>query len=260
MAINAKLESNIYNLYREFSLSEEFIYRKNNNYEIIDSVMFNWPNYIFNLNTTINNEEDIIIEISNGIDSKIYPPFIIFNPINVSSNFEKIIFFKGLRKIVSWPIMLYDNNRNENLSQQNSDFYINIVSNENGFNEWGNIILSVLFKNNIIPLNFLKGKMNNNKYKFLIGYINEKPISTAMIYFDGNISGIYMIATIPEYRGKGYGTLITRECINQIYHERKNDKITLQSTEMGFPVYSKIGFNTVGQLDIYWMLNKYHTK
>ena len=80
-------------------------------------------------------------------------------------------------------------------------------------------------------------------------------ISTAMVFLNDIIAGIYFISTIRIYRGNGYGTLIT-SCLIDYYISKGIDKFVLHSTPLGFPLYKKLGFTENMSLDIYWMVGK----
>ena len=42
-----------------------------------------------------------------------------------------------------------------------------------------------------------------------VGYLNDKPVSTACILYGGGAAGSYLVATLPETRGKGIGAALT---------------------------------------------------
>lgn len=58
------------------------------------------------------------------------------------------------------------------------------------------------------------------------------------------------IITHPEHRNKGYGQLITRQLIDNIDRNRYST-IYLEATDMGFPVYLKLGFEIETLYDHY---------
>ena len=63
------------------------------------------------------------------------------------------------------------------------------------------------------------------------------------IIFHQDSAWLAHIIVHPEFRNKGYGTKITRALIHSI-DAHKYSTIYLIATELGFPVYAKLGFET----------------
>lgn len=58
--------------------------------------------------------------------------------------------------------------------------------------------------------------------------------------------GVYVMATPAEHRGRGVGTAVLQSAIE--HHLESGLKFaTLGATEMGYPIYEKLGFRTVAQ-------------
>ena len=71
--------------------------------------------------------------------------------------------------------------------------------------------------------------------------INEKPVSISSILYSSGIAGIFNVATIPDYRGKGIGTAVTLAPLMDA--KKKGYEIAwLESSEMGENCYKRIGF------------------
>ena len=71
--------------------------------------------------------------------------------------------------------------------------------------------------------------------------INEKPVSISSILYSNGVAGIFNVATIPDYRGKGIGTTVTLAPLMDA--KKKGYEIAwLESSEMGESCYKRIGF------------------
>lgn len=91
-----------------------------------------------------------------------------------------------------------------------------------------------------------KGTLNKYNRDFYFIKANEKIVGVITAVYDDRIYGIYGLAIIKEYRGKGIGT----ECLKQQLKicKKKNRKIAFLQTEEGYypaELYRKIGFKDV---------------
>lgn len=69
----------------------------------------------------------------------------------------------------------------------------------------------------------------------------ETPVATGMVYYGAGVAGIYCIGTIPSARRRGFGARVTRACLAAAVQDGY-DVAILQASEMGLPVYEKLGF------------------
>ncbi|MEA2483019.1 MAG: hypothetical protein QOC55_966 [Thermoleophilaceae bacterium] len=77
-----------------------------------------------------------------------------------------------------------------------------------------------------------------------VGYADGEPVATGLGFRTGSTIGVYNIATVEGSRGRGYGGAMTRRVIADGV-AAGCDVAILQSSEMGFPIYKRLGFRTV---------------
>ncbi|HEX3806681.1 MAG TPA: GNAT family N-acetyltransferase [Gaiellaceae bacterium] len=77
-----------------------------------------------------------------------------------------------------------------------------------------------------------------------VGRRDDAIVSTAVGFTVGNATGIYNVATPPEYRGRGYGAALTARAVRDGF-ERGAELVYLQSSEAGHGVYRRLGFRDV---------------
>lgn len=75
-------------------------------------------------------------------------------------------------------------------------------------------------------------------------------VSTSQLFLHDGIAGIYCVSTLPEKRGKGYGARATAEPM-RVAAKLGYATAMLQSSEMGLPVYRKLGFEQIGGAAFY---------
>lgn len=89
-------------------------------------------------------------------------------------------------------------------------------------------------------------------FRHYLGYLNDKPVGCATLYLGAGVAGIYSVTTVPEARGQGVGAAMT---LAPLYEARDMGYRAgiLQSSDMGYGVYQRLGFQTLCQMDhFYW--------
>jgi GNAT superfamily N-acetyltransferase len=100
-------------------------------------------------------------------------------------------------------------------------------------------------------------------FVLLVGYEGDEPAATSAATSADGITGIYMVGVMPKSRRRGYGEAITWAAV-QVGREKGCEVSYLQASEMGLPVYKKMGFKVateypewvskVSTLDRVWAL------
>ncbi|MDQ2690727.1 MAG: GNAT family N-acetyltransferase [Chloroflexota bacterium] len=85
-----------------------------------------------------------------------------------------------------------------------------------------------------------------------IGYLNGEPVSTSSVFLGAGVAGIYSVATMPQARGKGIGAAVTVKPLQEAHAMGYRIGI-LQSSEMGFPVYKRLGFKDLGPVENFYL-------
>lgn len=79
-------------------------------------------------------------------------------------------------------------------------------------------------------------------WRMFVGYLDNKPVATNMLFTGGGVASVYAVATIPSARGKGLGGAITLKPLLEAREKDGYQYAVLFSTEMGIKVYERIGF------------------
>jgi GNAT superfamily N-acetyltransferase len=84
----------------------------------------------------------------------------------------------------------------------------------------------------------------------LVCYINDRPAGSAALFRKNNVTGLYCLGTIPEFRGRGVAKSLIRESAN--IASKHGSLLFVQSLESegSLALYQKAGFQIVYQKTI----------
>ena len=85
---------------------------------------------------------------------------------------------------------------------------------------------------------------DRDELTFYTGYVDGEPAATAFGLRGNSTLTLFSVATLPGFRRRGFGTALTMRATNDGL-EAGCDLIALQASEMGYPVYERLGFETV---------------
>jgi len=77
-----------------------------------------------------------------------------------------------------------------------------------------------------------------------VGYLDDQPVSTGLGLRVDRTIGIYNISTLPTARRRGYGEAMTMRIVAD-GAAVGCDVATLEASEMGYPIYARLGFRKV---------------
>jgi predicted acetyltransferase len=82
-----------------------------------------------------------------------------------------------------------------------------------------------------------------------VARVDGRAVATSLGFVGGGAVGIYGVGTVPDARGRGYGSAVTLAAMDW-GAEKGADLAILHATELGEPVYRRLGFEavcTIGQ-------------
>ena len=83
-----------------------------------------------------------------------------------------------------------------------------------------------------------------------LGYLEGVPVATSSLYNDGSVAGLWWVSTLPIARGKGIGTEMTLYPLREARQQGYQMSVLL-STEIGHPLYKKLGYEDYYPVKIY---------
>jgi GNAT superfamily N-acetyltransferase len=86
-------------------------------------------------------------------------------------------------------------------------------------------------------------------FHFLV-YSDDQPVAASTLFVSENVAGIYLVATVPQARGNGLGSMATWYALDEA-KRRGCYLAVLQSTSIAVNMYKKLGFKDYCDINVY---------
>jgi GNAT superfamily N-acetyltransferase len=88
-------------------------------------------------------------------------------------------------------------------------------------------------------------------YRGFVGMAGGKPVAIVAIVATADALGVYSLSTLPECRRLGYGEALLRAAVAAEQQRTGIRRVVLQSTDAGYSLYRRLGFNEVAKFSVY---------
>jgi ribosomal protein S18 acetylase RimI-like enzyme len=85
------------------------------------------------------------------------------------------------------------------------------------------------------------GVGESKPWQHFVAFDGDRPLATTSVHVDGDLAGVYFVATMPEARGRGIGSAVTRAAMRYA-SDAGATRAALQSSDVGVSVYRGLGF------------------
>ena len=83
-----------------------------------------------------------------------------------------------------------------------------------------------------------------------LALMNGRPVATSQLMLAAGVAGVYNVTCLPEARGQGIGAAVTLAALLAARQHGYRMAI-LQASDLGYPVYRRLGFADYGRLNRY---------
>jgi GNAT superfamily N-acetyltransferase len=98
---------------------------------------------------------------------------------------------------------------------------------------------------------FMRSRVEQAKGEaWFTGYVDNLPVSSAYYLTDSEVTMIYNVGTLTDFRKRGYARRIVEAAINHAW-EHSSFPVALYASKMGVSLYRDMGFVDVYSLDQY---------
>jgi hypothetical protein len=250
--VMSNLEKNIYNFYITIAESTGRGINTGKSIKCVNTHPSCWPNYIFDAKFAQNRIKDEVELLKQRIRTGTVPNSWFIGPGSASVFLPESPEQFGFTKAFSWPGMSITIGEMNSQFQVSDDFIINEVKNMDSLNQWSDIINTGMFGYGFEGVNLFKNLLGKKDIKLFLGFFNDLPVSTSLMYLNSGVAGLFLISTLPDFRRRGFGIQLTLAPVKKAF-EYGYEYAGLFATSSGERIYKKIGFHKICDFDIYYL-------
>jgi ribosomal protein S18 acetylase RimI-like enzyme len=89
------------------------------------------------------------------------------------------------------------------------------------------------------------------RFAGFVAYVGAEPVATTAVVIGEGAAGVYNVATMPGHQHRGYGEAVMRYALEATRREYGIERSVLQSTQAGYSLYERMGYQTVTNVAVY---------
>ncbi len=241
-------QNNLESFFKLLAKHPEAELKKYKGYKVISTNRSSWPNLIYDFLPNVDNEKACLKRLVQMVDEESLPTLLMTNPIRTPRTLIQFLDQQKMKKS-QWIAMTIKLDKSQKM-QMSDGLKVKKVVGEDEMQQWCAVAEVALMDNKELNHSLYHRLSKEEDIFFYLGYYKGKAVATSMLFMKNGVAGIYLVATLKAYRGKGFGTNMTSYALKTA-KESVCLTAMLQATALGKGVYEKIGFKEMGKIDVY---------
>ena len=247
-SINIYIEQNLDDFYNKSANHPNFIIHKEDKISWVQAKNADWPECVFRANFENLNKEAEITTIKSLIKRGKAPSGWTVGPLTKPINLGNTLEKNGFLNVYQQAGMAVELTDLESRKIKEIKLNIEIADNTESLKQWFTVVSSVFgIKIDFELLDFL---MLENEVKFYVGWYEEKPVTSLMLFLSSGVAGLHAVSTLPEYRNKGLALTISRSALVDALKMGYRVGV-LQASNQGERIYKILGFTKYCDIKTY---------
>jgi len=250
-AIREMNRNNLYSFYQGIGRTAGFETGMVSSARYVSNAAMEWPSYILGGGKM---SRSSLLQIFNRMKDDTLP-FFWMRPMDEDPEFEEFAGEQGIRKVNLWRGMYLKRSAPFLLPPPSPELMFEEVITQRDLKSWLRVLNQEIMTCRELEAKNFFNLLSDPSFRFFRVSNGRKTVSTIMMHKRTTETGIYMVSTSSDERGKGIGSWVTASSIDRFIADGCRNFV-LHATPSGFPVYRKLGFEECCEYGIFWMYGK----
>lgn len=248
MISSQEIQENLYSLYEDIAASGLATSGTAGGCRIIRHLASAWPNMVYPGGTAARPDIAALVE---SVKANHCPRLMLFEEGMVTEDVMEEM--NGFRFVpaAQWINMVASISEDREERRQ-LDCRVVDIRDPAEWKDWSSVAEEVLFKKEKLAADLFTYGCEKGLFKLLTGYYGDQAVGTTLLY-RGKLAGVYMVATLPSFQGKGLAKELMR-FTGSIAAAEGYTSLVLHSTKAGMGLYERLGYRSAGKLLLYYCM------
>jgi ribosomal protein S18 acetylase RimI-like enzyme len=252
MISSQEIQDNLYSLYEDIAASGLVSSGTAGGYSFIRHTASAWPNMVYPARPVAGRRPDIAALVE-SVKANRCPRLVLFEEGGLTPELVEEMNSYRFVPAAQWINMTTSLTGQEGGGERKQlDCKVVDVREPAEWKAWSSVAEEVLFKREKLAADLFSYGCEKGWFKLLVGYCGDQAVSTTMLY-KGRVAGVYMVATLPSFQGKGFGRVMMR-FTGSVAAAEGYSSLVLHSTKAGSRLYESLGYQSKGKLLLYYIM------